>query len=363
MSVIGRLADGVTEEEARTQLTSIAARLTQQYPEANREIVPVVRSWMEVQTVGAEAKGLLYTMFVAVVGVLLIACANVANLLFAVTIARGKELAVRTAMGASRTRVLRQLLMESLVLAAGGGILGVVLSKLSLDVFTRIVMPLNPPPYVVFELSSTVIAFVIGITFVAALASGILPAIHATKVDVHSLLQDQSRGSSSRSVSRWSTGLVALEVALSCALLVGAGLMVRSTFAVGQDDFGLDREGLLTARLVLPGITYSDTLANAQVIDRMLVELAGVPGVSGSVPGSPVGEPPGSVKPDGSSPSPEVGTESAAPPHPTTARMVAPHTYERPLKFAFIGLPFPTLDEGSTRVARRRSRASATMAL
>jgi predicted permease len=280
MSVIGRLADGVTEEEARTQLTSIAARLTQQYPEANREIVPVVRSWMEVQLVDAETRGLLYTMFVAVVGVLLIACANVANLLFAVTIARGKELAVRTAMGASRTRVLRQLLMESLVLAAGGGILGVVLSKFSLDVFTRIVMPLNPPPYVVFELSSTVIAFVIGITFLAALASGILPAIHATKTDVHSLLQDQSRGSSSRSVSRWSTGLVALEVALSCALLVGAGLMVRSTLAVGQDDFGLNREGLLTARLVLPGITYSDTLANAQVIDRMLVDLAAVPGVS-----------------------------------------------------------------------------------
>jgi predicted permease len=280
LAAIGRLADGVTEEEARTQLTAIAARLTQRYPEANREIVPVVDSWMEVQIVDEETRGLLYTMFVAVVGVLLIACANVANLLFAVTIARGKELAVRTAMGASRRRVLRQLLVESLVLAAGGSAVGVVLSKFSLDAFTRIVMPLNPPPYVVFELSPTVLAFVIAITFLAALASGILPAMHATRTDVPSLLQDQSRGSSSRAVSRWSTGLVALEVALSCALLVGAGLMVRSTLAVGQDDFGVDREGLLTARLVLPGITYSDTAANAQVIDRMLVELAALPGVT-----------------------------------------------------------------------------------
>ena len=280
LSVLGRLADGVSEVEARTQLNAVAARLTQQYPEANREIVPVVERWMDAVVVDPETRALLYTMFVAVLGVLLIACANVANLLFAMTITRGKELAIRTALGASRKRVLAQLLTETLVLAGGGAVLGVVLSKFSLDVFTRVVAPLGPPPWIVFELSRTVIGFVIGITVLAALASGLLPAIYATKADVHGILQDQSRGSSSRSVSRWSTGLVGLEVALSCALLVAAGLMVRSTLAVGRADFGLNRDGLLTARLVLPGVSYPDSTARLEVTDRLLVELAALPGVN-----------------------------------------------------------------------------------
>jgi putative ABC transport system permease protein len=278
-AVLGRLADGVTEEEARTQLTAIGARLTQQYPEANRDIVPVVESWVDAQFVGQETKGLLYTMFVAVLGVLLIACANVANLLFATTIARGKELAIRTAMGASRTRVLLQLLSEALLLAFGGAVLGVVLSKFSLDLFSTVVAGLNPPPWMVFGLSPGVIGFVIGLTLVTALASGILPALYATRSDVHSILQDQSRGTSSRSVGRWSTTLVSLEVALSFALLVGAGLMVRSTLEVGKADFGLNREGILTARLVLPGETYPDSLARREVNELILTELKAIPGV------------------------------------------------------------------------------------
>ena len=278
-SVLGRLADGVTEEEARSQLTAIAARLTQQYPEANRDIVPVVETWMDAQFVDQETKGLLYTMFVAVLGVLLIACANVANLLFATTIARGKELAIRTAMGASRTRVLTQLLIESVVLASGGAVFGIALSKLSLDLFTRVVTGLSPPPWMVFELSPSVLVFVIGVTLVTALASGILPAIYATRSDVHSILQDQSRGTSSRGVSRWSAILVSLEVALSCALLVGAGLMVRSTIAVGEADFGVNREGIATARLALPAETYADSLVRRETNELILAELKAMPGV------------------------------------------------------------------------------------
>jgi predicted permease len=280
MAVIGRLSEGSTEEVALTQLRTIAARLEEQFPEANRDIVPVTELWMEIAFVGDETRGLLYTMFVAVLGVLLIACANVANLLFALTIARGKELAIRTAMGASRTRVFSQILAETVVLAAGGALVGVVLSKFSLDLFDRVVTGLGPPPWMVFELSPGVILFVVGISFAAALLSGFLPAFQATRSDVHALLQDQSRGSSSRAVGRWSQSLVVLEVALSCALLVAAGLMVRSTVKVGSSDYGIDRYGILTARLSLPGETYPDSADRKEARERIMRETAALPGVT-----------------------------------------------------------------------------------
>ena len=278
--VIGRLIVGFEVADAQTQLSTVAARLEQQFPEANENILPDTELWIDAQGVGDETKGLLYTMFAAVIGVLLIACANVANLLFALTMARSKELAIRTAMGAVRRRILRQLLSEALVLSVGGAALGLLLSKFSLDLFTRVLAPLAVPPWMVFELSPAVIGFVVVVTFLAALASGLLPALQATRSNVNSILQDQSRGSSSRSVSRWSTALVTLEVALSCALLVGAGLMVRSTVRVADADFGLDRFGILTADLRLPAVTYSDSTSRKQFADQLERDLAMLPGVS-----------------------------------------------------------------------------------
>ena len=258
LRVLGRLADDATQTGAETQIATIARRLEQQYPETNEDILPVAELWADTQFVDDETRGILYTMFTAVIGVLLIACANVANLLFASTIARGKELAIRTALGATRNRVLRQLLSETLLLAVGGAVLGVVLSKFSLDLFTRVVTPLGIPPWMVFTLSPLVFVFVLGATFFAAFASGILPALHATRVDIHSILKDQVRGSS-HGDNKWSTALVVLEVAVSCALLVGAGLTVRSTFEQSAANHGLNIENILTARIGLPGATYPDS--------------------------------------------------------------------------------------------------------
>jgi putative ABC transport system permease protein len=283
LQVIARMSPGISQDEVRAQIGGVAARLEQQYPEANRDIVPVVRIWKDVQFADAETKGILYTMFVAVIGVLLIACANVANLLFALTMARGKELAVRTAMGAERWQVVRQLLIESLLLASGGAALGIGLSYFSLRLFARAIVPLAPPAWMTFELGGSVLLFVVGTTVVSALAAGLLPALFATRSDVSGVLRDQSRGSSSRSVNRWSTALVGLEVALSCALLVGAGLMVRTTFAVSADDYGVNTEGFLTASLTLPAGSYPDSLARYQAADRIQRELAAIPGVIQSV--------------------------------------------------------------------------------
>lgn len=280
LKVLGRLSDGSTQAEAFAQFTAIASRLEQQFPETNENIVPVMELWTEAQFVDDETRGLLYTMFVGVIGVLLIACANVANLLFALTVARGKELAVRTALGAARFRVLRQLLSETLVLTAAGAVLGLVLTKFSLDLFTRVITPLQIPPWMTFEVSPSVVLFVIGITFLSALVSGILPALQATRGDVHSILQDQSRGSSGRSVSRRSAALIVLEVSLSCALLVAAGLTTRSTLEIANADFGFDQTGILTARLLLPAATYEDSLSRRDVTDRIRTELRTIPGVT-----------------------------------------------------------------------------------
>ncbi len=280
--VIGRMSDGVDLEAARSRMTAVAAQLEAEYPEANRDIAPVVRSWKDETFVDAETRGLLYTMFVAVVGVLLIACANVANLLFALTMARGKELAVRTAMGAERGRVIRQLLSESLVLSGLGAILGVVLTWGSLDVFVRAISGLNPPAWMTFEVNRTVLFFVVGIGVVAAFAAGLLPALSATRSDVAAVLRDQSRGSSSRSVNRWSAGLVGLEVALSCALLVGAGLTVRSTLKLRSAELGARTDGLLVATLPIPGETYADSTARITIVQRFDRELGTLPGVTGA---------------------------------------------------------------------------------
>jgi predicted permease len=276
--VLALLKEGTAQTAAQAQLMTIAQRLEEQYPVANREIHPITVVWADEVFVGDQARGLLYTMFTAVFGVLFIACANVASLQFALTIARGKELAVRTALGASRNCVLRQLLSETLVLAFGGAVVGLVLAKFSLDLFARVVAPLAPPPWLTFGLSPGVFVFVLGIMFFAALASGLLPALHATRVDIHSILKDQVRGSSG-SVSRWSTSLVVLEVALSCALLVGAGLTVRSTLERGSADYGLDRENIMTARFGLPGETYPDSTSQQVVTDRFHRELEAIPGV------------------------------------------------------------------------------------
>ncbi len=280
LGVIGRMRPEVTVPAVRSQLVTIARRLEAQYPETNRDIVPVVETWVDAQFVDDETRGILYTMFVAVLGVLLIACANVANLLFATTVARAKEMAIRTALGAARVRVLRQILSETLVLAAGGALLGLVLARFGLGIFTRVVAGLAPPPWMVFELSPAVLLFAVGVTGAAALVSGILPAVLATRVDVGSVLQDQSRGSSGRSVGRWSTVLVAIEVALSCALLVAAGLTIRSTIEVRSADYGVNRDGVLTARVQLPEVTYPDSVARLGFSEALEAELAALPGVT-----------------------------------------------------------------------------------
>ncbi len=274
---IGRLSDGVSLDEARAQFAAIAARLEQAYPEVNEGIGADVRPFTEL--IGAQTYALLYTMLGAVLGVMLIACVNVANLLVARTSARTREVAVRTALGAGRGRVVGQLLTEVLILAAAGGILGLFVGVGGIEWFKHVIQ-VNPPPFWIrFDLDHRVLLFVTGVTILAAGAAGVVPALQATRGKVGEALKDENRGSSSFRVSRVTGVLVVAEVALSCGLLIAAGLMIKSVTRLKTVELPFTTENVFTARINLPQAEYPDTASRVQFYGELLPRLEAIPGV------------------------------------------------------------------------------------
>jgi predicted permease len=275
--LVGRLKEGVSVAEARSQIAAIAARLEQAYPESNDGIGADVRPFTEL--IGTQVYALLYTMLGAVLGVMLIACVNVANLLIARTSVRTREVAVRTALGAARIRVISQLLTEVLVLAFAGGVLGLGLGILGIEWF-KMVIQVNPPPFWIrFDLDHRVMLFVIAATLIAAVASGVVPALQATRNKVGEALKDENRGSSSFRMSRVTGGLVVAEVALSCGLLIAAGLMIKSVTQLKTVDLPFTTDNVFTARINLPQVEYPDTVSRLQFYAELLPRLEAIPGV------------------------------------------------------------------------------------
>ena len=229
--------------------------------------------------IGPKIYALLYTMLGAGIGVLLIACVNVSNLLVARASLRRREVAVRIALGAGRARIVRQHLTEVLVLALLGAGIGVVMSVFGSRWFTRAIS-VNPPPFwMSFDLDTHVMFFVLALIVVASAFAGTLPALHAAGVEVGAVLKDDSRGSTSASLGRFSSALVVAELAVSCGLLIAAGLMVKSVVQLRnvQMPFGIDN--VLTARIDLPQATYPDSAASIRFFERLLPKLQAVPGV------------------------------------------------------------------------------------
>jgi predicted permease len=279
---IARLQDGVTLDEAASQLATIAARLERAYPETNQGIGATVDRFT-VRFVGRPFRPLMLTMLGAVIGVLLIACSNVANLLLALVSARVREVGLRTALGASRTRVVRQFFTEVLILAAIGGTLGFGLGQVFMSWLDGL-MQLSPPPFwVTFEVDHRVTLFVIGMTTVAALVSGLVPALKASGADVGEALKDEGRGTSSFKLGRMSAGFVVAEVAVSCALLIGAGLMIKSVVRLNTVDLPFVTENIFTARMLLPEVEYPDNASRIQFYERILPQLEAVPGVAAAM--------------------------------------------------------------------------------
>lgn len=275
-SVIGRLKPGVALPQAQTQVSTINAQLANAYPETNTgwdANLMLLRDRL-VRSVRPS----LLVLLGAVALVLLIACANVANLLLARAASREKEVAIRTALGASRTRIIRQMLTESLLLSIIGGALGFLLSVW----LTELLISLNPPDSPRFgevNLDYRVLAFTVFISGLTGLVFGLVPALQASKLDVSGSLKQGGRtGEGTRRTSARSLLLIG-EVALSLMLLVGAGLLIKSFLRLQEVKPGFNPRNVLTASISLPGAKYKENPQRAQFYRTLIERLKALPGV------------------------------------------------------------------------------------
>jgi predicted permease len=280
LEVMGRLKPGVTMAQARLEFETICARLAQDHPKENEGVTPIVKPFTE-EYIGEEPIIMLWTMMAAVFGVLLIACSNVANLLLARAATRTKEIAVRTALGASRRRVVAQLLTESLLLATIGALLGIVIAAFGVKWFVDSMQGSGAPFWVDIKLDGVVLAFTAGVTLLAALVSGVIPALQATRTNLNEVLKDESRGSSSLRIGKFSRGLVIAELALSGGLLVGAGFMIQSVVQLARFEYGVPTKNVFTARVGLFDSTYPDSASRARFWTNLEQKLEGIPGQRG----------------------------------------------------------------------------------
>jgi predicted permease len=277
--VYGRLRPGVTREGAQADLGTIAARLARDYPDTNRNLVPVVRLYTE--TMGSDDENAVFFMVLIVglgFGVLLVACANVSNLLLARAVARTRDIALRTALGAGRRRLVAGMLAETVVLALGGTVVGLLLAQAGVAWFNGSIVNLNPPFWVKVGVDGAALAFAAVLTGVSALLSGVVPAWRASRGDVSGLLKDGSRGGGMR-LGRASRVLVAGEIAVSFALLVLAGLMSRSIANLGTHHYGFAMENIFTGRVALPEQRYPDAGSRARFAASLADRVAALPGV------------------------------------------------------------------------------------
>ncbi len=277
LQTAGKLKPGVTMEQATAEVNTIYDRLAQSYPETNKGQKARISGFTEA-FIGPEPRQLLWTMLGAVFFVLLIACANVANLLLDRAAHRSKEVGVRTALGASRGAIVRIFLSEAFVLASIGTVLGMLVAKGGIDLFNRAIADTQPPFFIQIGLFAPVMAFAIGVAVLATLFSGLIPAIQASRPDIAEVLKDESRGASSLKVGRISKALIVFEVALSCGLLVASGLMIKSVAKARTMDVGFEMASVFTARVGFPS-AYTDTTAQRLFFEQLDERVTGLPGV------------------------------------------------------------------------------------
>jgi predicted permease len=275
--VVGRLKPGVDIQQAKSELSAISTRLEQQYPEDNKgwgaTVVP-----LRDQMVG-DIRPALLVLFGAVAFVLLIACANVANLVLARTLARRKEIAIRGALGASRAAILRHILTESVLLSLAGGALGLLLARFGITLLAKVLAD-RLPPFVAVTLDTQVLAFTLLLSILAGVLAGLIPALRYTRTDVNEALkQGQSRGSSDASGGKMRNVLVVSEVSLSLVLLIGAGLMLRTLWELRNVRPGFDSANVLTMFLAIPADRFASPSGQLNFFQEVLQRVRALPGV------------------------------------------------------------------------------------
>jgi len=282
LEVFGRLRDGVTPDQAFAEFQGIAARLADAYPETNEGVVPIFQPYTK-EFIGDEPTLMLYTMLAAVFLVLLISCINVANLLISRAALRSKEVGIRSALGATRRRIIVQFLAESAVLAFVGAALGVAIAGVGIRAFNTAIAPTDPPFWIQIGLDPQVLAFVVGLAVVASVVAGIIPAVQASRANVNEILKDETRGSSSFRMGWVNKSLVAGEIALSVALLIGAGLMVKSIAQLRSLDYPFAADNVFTARVGLFEADYPEEADRVRFFEELHPRVAAIPGVQSAV--------------------------------------------------------------------------------
>jgi putative ABC transport system permease protein len=277
LAVVALLKPGVSLQQAAGEMETITARLRQQYPDTNNRRFNRVVSLHE-HLVGDTNK-LLWLLLGAVTFVLLIGCANVANLLLASGASRQKEMAIRAALGASRWRVIRQLFTESTILALAGGALGLLIAFWGLAAITKL-LPADFPRLNEVHIDLRVLGFTFGASILTGILFGLAPALQSSRSDVQDAIRETGRGTSgSRRQSRFRQALIVVEVALSVVLLAGAGLLFRSFLRLQSVNAGFVSEHVLTARLTPSGTNYVNDADYVKFYKRVIEKVGAIPGV------------------------------------------------------------------------------------
>jgi putative ABC transport system permease protein len=278
LNSIGLLKKGVSIEKARAELHALAGRLGVDHPATNAGVNIRVKNFRD-EMIG-DGKALTLLIMGAVIFVHLIACANVANLLLARAATRTKEVAVRCALGAGRWQIVRGLLTESLVLGVAGSVLGLIFAVWGIDLMVAAI-PIEMPYWLKIALDWRVLAFAMGTGLLSSVLFGLVPAWQASKPELVDSLKEGGRsGIGGAKGQRIRNGLVVAEVALALALLIGAGLMLRSFLALQNSDFGIDPKNILTFRVGLPPSQYPDRQVASRFFQQLIPTLAEIPGVA-----------------------------------------------------------------------------------
>lgn len=280
LNVFGRLAAGVGQQAAAAEIEAVARRTIAANAETTKALAGGrVETFLE-RYLGGAARPMFITVMGAVMFVLLIACANVANLLLSRAMYRTREVAVRYSLGATRWRVVRQLLIESIALSTMGGLVGLVLATAGVQAFDAAVQMSQPPYWLRFTIDYRVLAYVAGICIATGVLFGLAPALHVSRDTQNETLKEGARGSTgNRRANRFGNGLVVAELALTAVLLCGAGLMLRSFAALDAADPGFPVEGLMRMRMQLPPANYPTAEARLRFFDQLQPRIEAIPGI------------------------------------------------------------------------------------
>lgn len=281
MFVFGRLADGVTLDQARTEFTNVSRELARRFPITNKDLTATVQLFLD-RILGGPIKLLFWALMGAVAFVLLIACSNVANLLLAQAADRAREIGVRVSLGATRWRIVRQLLVESVMLSLVSGLAGLGLAQLGIKWFDAQTQAIGGKPYwMVFQMDARAFAFFVAVSVLSGVLFGLMPALHISKTNLNEVLKEGGRsGGGGIRNRRWAGALVVTQVTLTLILLAGAGFMMRSFLVLYRMDIGVpDTSRLLTMQLLMPArkyVTFADRVAFLKRVDERISSIGSI---------------------------------------------------------------------------------------